>query len=53
MVFREKVMLFSQPGALPASALESIIRKVQELDMAEVHREIIAGEAADAGNAVA
>jgi hypothetical protein len=42
MVFREKVMLFSQPGALPASALESIIKKVQEIDMAEVHRDIAA-----------
>ena len=47
MVFREKVLLLSQPGALPASALESIIKKVQELDMAEVHREIAASEAAE------
>jgi thioredoxin 1 len=53
MVFREKVLLFSQPGALPASALESIIKKVQELDMADVHREIAASEAAEAGNPVA
>ena len=53
MVFREKVMLLSQPGALPASTLESIIRKVQELDMAEVHREIAASEAAEAGNPAA
>jgi thioredoxin 1 len=49
MVFREKVMLFSQPGALPAMALESIIKKVQELDMAEVHRDIAAQEAAETG----
>lgn len=53
MVFREKVMLFSQPGAPPASALEPVIKKVRQLDMAEVHREIVAGEAAEAGNAVA
>jgi thioredoxin 1 len=53
LVFRDKVMLFSQPGALPASALESIIKKVQELDMAEVHREIAASEAAEAGNPAA
>jgi thioredoxin 1 len=53
MVFREKVMLFSQPGALPASALESVIKKVRELDMAEVHREIAASEAAEAGNPAA
>lgn len=49
MVFREKVMLFSQPGALPASALEAVIKKVRELDMAEVHRDIAAQEAAEAG----
>src|SRR6266404_816344 len=49
MVFREKVLLFSQPGALPASGLESIIKQVQELDMAEVHRDIAAQEAAETG----
>ncbi len=49
MVFREKVPLFSQPGALPASALESIIKKAQELDMTEVHRDIAAQEAAETG----
>ena len=38
MVFREKVLVFSQPGALPAAALEDIISQVRELDMAEVHR---------------
>jgi len=31
MVFREKVILFSQPGALPASGLEAVIKKVQEI----------------------
>jgi thioredoxin 1 len=49
MVFREKVLLFSQPGALPAPALEAVIKKVQELDMVEVHRDIAAQEAAEAG----
>ena len=49
MVFREKVLLFSQPGALPAPALEAVIKKVQELDMAEVHRDIAAQEAAEIG----
>jgi len=53
MVFREKVLLFSQPGAVSASALESIIKKVRELDMAEVHREIAANEAAEVGNPAA
>jgi thioredoxin 1 len=48
MVFREKVILFSQPGALPASALETVIQKSQELDMQEVHRQIAEEEAAAA-----
>ena len=46
MVFREKVMLLAQPGALPASALEGLIQKVKELDMAQVHRDIAAQETA-------
>ena len=40
MVFREKVLLFSQAGALPAAGLEAVIRKVKEIDMAQVHRDI-------------
>lgn len=40
MVFREKVIIYSQPGSLPASALEDLIAKVRELDMAQVHKEI-------------
>ena len=42
MVFREKVILFQQPGALPASQLESVISQAKALDMAEVHKEIAA-----------
>ena len=40
MVFRDKVVLFSQPGALPAAHLEELISKIKEVDMAQVHREI-------------
>lgn len=40
MVLREQVILFSQPGALHASALESIINQAQAVDMARVHEEI-------------
>lgn len=38
MVFREQVLLFSQPGALPASALEGLVEKVRALDMDEVRK---------------
>src|SRR3954470_2451028 len=34
MVFREKVIVFSQPGALPASGLEQVIEAAKKLDMA-------------------
>ena len=46
MMFREKVILFQQAGALPESALDEIIQKAKELDMEEVHREIAAQQAA-------
>jgi thioredoxin 1 len=34
------VLLFSQPGVVPAEGLEDLISQVRELDMDEVHREI-------------
>jgi thioredoxin 1 len=40
MIFREKIIIFSQPGALPAAALEQVIDKAKSLDMNEVRREI-------------
>ena len=42
MVFREKVVLFQQAGALPASALEQVLAQAKALDMAKVHQEIAA-----------
>ncbi|MBK6336378.1 MAG: thioredoxin family protein [Betaproteobacteria bacterium] len=46
MVFREDIVIFAQPGALPASALEEVIAAARALDMDEVRREIAAQEAA-------
>ena len=40
MVFRDGILLFSQPGALPGSSLEEIIGKVAELDMDDVRKKI-------------
>jgi thioredoxin 1 len=40
MVFRESVLLYAQAGALPGTALEELIAKVQELDMDEVRRQV-------------
>ena len=45
MVFRDKVVLFQQAGALPASALEQVLAQAKALDMAKVHQEIAAREA--------
>jgi len=45
MVFREKIIIFSQPGAVPGAALEEIISKAQALDMDQIRAEIAAEEA--------
>ena len=42
MAFRDKVLVFSQPGALNASGLEDVITAVRALDMAEVHAKLAA-----------
>ena len=41
MIFREQIIVFSQPGALPPAGLESIIEKVAALDMSEVRRQVV------------
>lgn len=40
MVFREQIIVFAQPGALPPAALSSVIEKVRELDMEMVRKDI-------------
>lgn len=40
MVFRERVLLFSQAGAIPKDALEDLVRQVRALDMDKVRAEI-------------
>jgi thioredoxin len=46
MAFREGVLVFSQPGALPAAMLEDLIGQVRALDMEEVHRAVAAASGA-------
>jgi len=46
MIFRDGVLLFNQPGALPGPALEELIGKVQELNMDEIRAEIAAQQQA-------
>jgi len=40
MLFREQVLLFSQPGSLPAAGLESVITQARALDMEQIRKEI-------------
>jgi thioredoxin 1 len=52
MAFRDGVLVFSQPGALPAPALEQVIEGVKNLDMVEVHKQVAEQQAAaEAGEA--
>lgn len=44
MAFRDGILVFSQPGALPAAGLEQIITAVKGLDMDDVRRQIAAQE---------
>jgi thioredoxin 1 len=50
MVLREQIVLYSRPGALPASALADLIRQVKALDMDEVRRSIDEHSAEHAGH---
>jgi thioredoxin 1 len=40
MAFRDGILVFAQPGALPSSALEQLISAVRGLDMEDVHRKV-------------
>jgi thioredoxin 1 len=46
MIFRDSILLFSQPGALPPAALEDLVAQVKGLDMTEVHAAIAKQQAA-------
>lgn len=45
MAFRDGILVYSQPGALPPSGLEQVITAVRELDMEEVRAEVARREA--------
>ena len=47
MVFRERVLLLQQAGALPASALEQVLEQAKALDMEQVRKEIEERETAE------
>jgi thioredoxin len=45
MLFREQVVLFSQPGAMPAAGIDSVIEQAKALDMDKIRAEIAEEEA--------
>ena len=47
MAFRDGILVFSQPGALPAAALEQVIEAIRGLDMDEVRAELAQEETAE------
>jgi thioredoxin 1 len=53
MAFRDGILVFRQPGALPAPALQQVIDAVRGLDMDEVRRHAATHESAKAGTASA
>lgn len=40
MVFRDGILVFAQPGMLPAAVLDELVTKVRALDMDEVRRKV-------------
>ncbi len=50
MAFRDGILVFSQPGALPAAALEEVITSVRGLDMDDIRRQV-ADQQRDGANA--
>ena len=46
MAFRDGILVFSQPGALPAASLEKVIQAVRELDMDDIRARLTAQELA-------
>jgi thioredoxin 1 len=47
MVFRDQIVLYSQPGALPGNMLEDLLTQVTEIDMDDVRKQIADNEAED------
>jgi thioredoxin len=51
LLFREQVVLFAQPGAMPAAGIDSVIEQAKALDMNHIRAEIAESEAERGGEA--
>jgi thioredoxin 1 len=47
MAFREGILVFSQPGSLPASALEQVIAQIRALDMDDIRKSVAEAQGAN------
>ena len=45
-LFREGILIFQQPGALPPAAIEDVLKQARELDMDDVRRQVAEANAA-------
>ena len=45
MAFRDGILVYAQPGFVPAAGLDELVRKIESLDMADVRRQVEAEEA--------
>jgi len=50
MLFRDQIVLFSQPGAMPPAGIDSVIEQAKALDMNKVRAEIAEAEAQGGGD---
>jgi len=50
MAFRDQILLYSQPGALPEAALENLIEQIRQLDMEDVKKSIEADRVSSESN---
>ena len=51
MAFRDGILVYARPGALPAPMLEELIEGVRGLDMADVRRQVAAQESSESSEA--
>jgi len=50
MAFREGILVFSQPGSLPASALEQVIAQIRGIDMDDIRKSVAQAHGATAAS---
>ena len=51
MIFRDKIIIFSEAGALPESGFRELVTKAGELDMEEVRRQVAEQQSSEQGQA--